>query len=414
MERLKKYILPMICVAFFGEIYFFPFSSSLRFSAGIIVLNLIMLISDDVSEFYLALFSGITVLILRSLIDIAYESAAIIDVLLYNLPSGIYYVFYGLLAAAFAVKKHKEQIFAGIILLSAVDSLSNIVEALVRDNHLSFSMVQIIVLVGLVRSTTAYIVYILYRNQELFIRKREHQKRYSQLNILVADIQAEMFYLKKSMKDIEKVMGKSYKLYEKYKDDKELQEDTLDIAREVHEIKKDYNRVLNGFESFLKDFEVDGAMTLADMRDIIEENTNRYLSVREQARDISMNFDFKDDYSLKKYYNLFTVLNNLIINAIDACGSSGEIKVTQTSDEDNIIFEVEDNGEGIEEDILPYIFNPGFTTKYYEVNGKASTGIGLSHVKNIVGELQGTVRVVSKHGQGALFIVILPKSSLIG
>lgn len=414
MDKFKKYMLPIICVAFFGEIYFYPFSSSFRFSTGIIVLNLILLISDDVSEFFLAVFSGIMIFILRSLIDTLSESSAIIDVLYNNFPSAIYYVLYGVLAVAFVVKQNKERIFTGIILLTAVDSLSNIAEALIRDNHLSFQMVQMIVLVGLVRSTTAYFVYILYKNQELFVQKREHQKRYSQLNMLVSNIQAEMFYLRKSMNDIEEVMGKSYKLYEKYKDDQVLKEDTLDIAREVHEIKKDYNRVLNGFESFLRDFETGGAMTLADMQHIIEENTKRYLSVKEQGRGISIHFDFRDEFSLIKYYNLFTVLNNLIVNSIDACGSSGEIKVTQTSDKDHIFFQVEDNGEGIEEDILPYIFNPGFTTKYYEDTGKPSTGIGLSHVKNIVEELQGTISVTSKPGQGTSFIVALPKNSLIG
>ncbi|MCQ1528652.1 sensor histidine kinase [Lutispora saccharofermentans] len=414
MERLKKYLLPMICVAFFGEIYFYPFSSSLRFSAGIIVLSLIILIQDNVSEFYASVFSGIMVFILRSLIDVLYANTSIENIMRYNLPSAAYYLTYGLLAAAFMVRRYKSHILAGIILLSAVDSLSNIAEALIRDRYVSFGMIQLILLVGIVRSTTAYFIYLLYKNQELFILRREHQKRYSQLNILVSDIQAEMFYLKKSMLDIEKVMGKSYKLYERYRDDKVLQADTLDIAREIHEIKKDYNRVLSGFESFLKDFETDGAMNLADMQEIIKENTKRYLNVREHGKDISISFDFKDNFSLNKYYSLFTVLNNLIVNAIDACGSSGEIKVTQSSGEHRIYFKVEDDGEGIEEDILPYIFNPGFTTKYSGSTGKASTGIGLSHVKNIIEELQGTIRVDSKPGQGTLFTVSLPKNILLG
>lgn len=413
MTRLKKYLLPVICVVLFGEIYFYPFSSSFRFSAGIIVLNVIILISDDVSEFKMALLSGISVFLLRSAADIFVDKGTFQYIYHQNLPSAIYYVFYGALAVFFSIKKYQGKILTGILLLSAIDSLSNIVEALIRNGNISFNMVQIIILVGFVRSITAYIIYIIYKNQELFIQKREHQKRYSQLNLLVSDIQAEMFYLKKSMADIEKVMSKSYKLYEKYKDDKELQEDTLDIAREVHEIKKDYNRVLGGFDSFLKKFETNDLMTLGDIKDIIEENTNRYLDAKGLI-EINIEFDFKDKFSLNKYYSLFTVLNNLIINALDACGSKGKVKVMENSDKDNIYFHVEDNGTGIEEEILPYIFNPGFTTKYYNDTGKASTGIGLSHVKNIVEELGGSVKVDSKPGQGTLFTVALPKNSLLG
>ncbi|MGI5997775.1 MAG: ATP-binding protein [Lutispora sp.] len=414
MKRLKKFLLPILCVALFGEIYFYPFRSSFRFSAGIIVLNLIILISDPVSEFKLSLLSGMAVFLLRSTVDVFIENSSFQYIYQQNLPSGIYYVFYGALAVFLSIKKYQGKILTGILLFSAIDSLSNIVEALIRDGHVSFSMVQIIIMVGLVRSITAYIIYVLYKNQELFIQKREHQKRYSQLNLLVSDIQAEMFYLKKSMADIEKVMGKSYKLYEKYKDDRELQEDTLDIAREVHEIKKDYNRVLGGFESFLKKFETNDLMTLGDMKDIIEENTNRYLDAKELKNNIIIEFDFRDNFSLKKYYSLFTVLNNLIVNALDACTSNGRIKVTQTSDKEHIYFHVEDNGEGIDEEIIPYIYNPGFTTKYYNDTGKASTGIGLAHVKNIVEELGGSIEVESKPGQGTLFTVSLPKNSLLG
>lgn len=414
MKKYKKYLLPIICVALFGEIYFYPFSSSFRFSAGIIVLNLIILILDDVSELKMALLSGMSVFILRSTIDIFVEKGTLQYIYQQNYPSAMYYVFYGVLAVLLSIKKYKGNILSGILMLSAIDSLSNIVEALIRDGYISFNRVQLIVLVGLVRSITAYIIYIIYKNQELFIQKREHQKRYSQLNLLVSDIQAEMFYLKKSMADIEKVMTKSYKLYEKYKDDKELQEDTLDIAREVHEIKKDYNRVLGGFECFLKKFETNELMTLGDMKAIIEENTNRYLDAKELKNNISIEFDFRDNFSLKKYYSLFTVLNNLIVNAMDACISNGKIKVTQTSDDNNIYFHVEDNGEGIDKEILPYIFNPGFTTKYYHDTGKASTGIGLAHVKNIVEELEGGIKVKSKPGEGTIFTVSLPKNSLLG
>lgn len=414
MKKLKKYLLPILCVALFGEIYFYPFSGSFRFSAGVIVLNLIILILDGVSQFKMALLSGISVFLLRSLIDIFFENGTFQYIYQQNFPSAIYYLFYGTLAVLLSIKKYKEKILVGISVLSAMDSMSNIVEALIRNGYINFNMVQIIVLVALVRSITAYIIYIMYRNQELFIQKREHQKRYSQLNLLVSDIQAEMFYLKKSMADIEKVMSKSYKLYEKYKDDKELQEDTLDIAREVHEIKKDYNRVLGGFESFLKKFENNDLMTLGDMKAIIEENTNRYLDSKDLTNNISIEFDFRDNFSLNKYYSLFTVLNNLIVNALEACTSGGIIKVTENSDNDNIYFCVEDNGVGIEEEILPYIFNPGFTTKYYHETGKASTGIGLAHVKNIVEELGGSIKVDSTPEKGTLFTVALPKKSLLG
>ena len=249
------------------------------------------------------------------------------------------------------------------------------------------------IFVGFIRGFITYLAYLTYNKQKLFILNSEHQKRYTELNLLISNIQAEMFYLKKSMKDIEKVMSKSYSLYETYKNNEYLREKTLDIAREVHEIKKDHYRVLKGFEALIDNFENEDAMTLSNIFTIIKDNTSRY--IKESNKEIGISFQFEKDFTVKAHYNLFVMLNNLIINSIDECENSDSIKISEKEDENNIYFEVTDTGKGIEEDILPYIFNPGFTTKYDDITGKASTGIGLSHVKNIIDDLGGYIEVKS-------------------
>ncbi|QZY56512.1 sensor histidine kinase [Crassaminicella profunda] len=412
MTKIKKYLIFITSVALFGELYFHPFNSSLRFSAGIIVLNLIILIDEDSSPLSISYLSGIGVFLVRIFIRIFFVSMSFRDSIALHFPSIIYYIVYGLFILTTNIRERKNQFITPIIILTFADIISNIFEIMVRSQQITPHLIQMTILVGIARSIIAYFIYLLYKKQELFLLTREHQKRYSQLNILISDIQAEMFYLKKSTHDIEEVMGKSYQLYESYKHDKALKDKTLDIAREIHEIKKDYYRVLHGFENFLKTFEKNGTMMLSDMLVIIRENTQRYLI--ENKKNVYLNFDFKDDFELKKYYHLFTILNNLIINAIDACKYKGVIHITQDSDPNNIIFYVRDDGEGIDEDILPYIFNPGFTTKYDEKSGKSSTGIGLSHVKNIIGEFKGTIEVNTLINKGTTFKVIIPKNSLIG
>ncbi|SKC70239.1 ATP-binding protein [Maledivibacter halophilus] len=411
MSKAKKYLLAIIAVAFLSEIYFFPFTSELRFSVGIIALNLIILINDDISELRLSILCGIAVFVIRSILVVLFQSITIQGAIFLDFPALIYYMVFGFLAFITKVKKDKENLIKTIFLLAFIDSLSNVAETIMRSN-ISFSVVKIIVLAGIIRSFIAYFIYWFYKKQELYILAREHQKRYIQLNKLVSDIQAEMFYLKKSMVDIEDVMSKSYNLYESYKEDKILREKTLNISREVHEIKKDYYRVLKGFESFLRNFENDDKMTLADVFGIIRDNTNRYLT--ENNRIVKMHFKLKDNFILKNYYYLFSILNNLIINSIDACMDNDSIKIVQWSDEENIYFEVIDTGNGIEEEILPYVFNPGFTTKYDQVTGKPSTGIGLSHIKNIMENLKGDIEITSKINKGTTVKLIIPKNSLSG
>lgn len=411
MTILKKYFKYITIVAILGELYFSPFNTHLRFSAGVIVLNIIILLAEDISYFKLTLFSGMAVFLVRSTIHFIFSNGNILEIASINLPSIIYYIIYGVLVSGINIKSYRENLLKSIIFISLIDAISNISEAFIRGDT-SLDVVRIIIVVGLIRSLITYFVYSLYRRQELFILDREHQKRYIQLNTLISNIQAEMFYLRKSMVDIENVMAKSYKLYDENKDDATLREKALDISREVHEIKKDYHRVLKGFESFLKNFERDNKMLLSEIFNIIRENTKRYLE--EEGKQIQTFFKYKIDFDLKNYYNLFTILNNLIINSIDECEDNDLIEVLAKQEGENMVLTVSDTGGGIEEDIKPYIFNPGFTTKFDEKTGKPSTGIGLSHVKNIVEDLDGHITIEPKLSNGTTFKVIIPKNSLIG
>ena len=67
---------------------------------------------------------------------------------------------------------------------------------------------------------------------------------------------------------------------------------------------------------------------------------------------------------------------------------------------------VADTGQGIPQEALPRIFEPFFTTK--EV-GKG-TGLGLTVVKGIIDEHQGTITVESEEGKGTRFTILLPSA----
>ncbi len=108
------------------------------------------------------------------------------------------------------------------------------------------------------------------------------------------------------------------------------------------------------------------------------------------------------------------VIQNLVLNAKDAIGQGGEIKVVA----DNIIEEkrgrrfvrirVSDNGNGIEPELLKKIFDPFFTTK--NRGNKKGTGLGLSIAHSIVEKHGGKIDVDSAPGRGTTFTILLPAS----
>ena len=103
---------------------------------------------------------------------------------------------------------------------------------------------------------------------------------------------------------------------------------------------------------------------------------------------------------------MYQVLVNLVVNAIQATPDGGEVKITTTQDDNHVKLIVEDNGAGIEEEILKKIFMPFFTTKDVD----EGTGLGLSVVHGIVTAHEGFVLVHSEVGQGSKFEVRLPKN----
>jgi two-component system sensor histidine kinase YcbA len=76
------------------------------------------------------------------------------------------------------------------------------------------------------------------------------------------------------------------------------------------------------------------------------------------------------------------------------------------------VLTVSDSGRGVKERDLELLFEPGFTTKFDE-EGVAATGIGLSHVRDIVLMFEGDITVSKAlHAGGAMFRVSIPTAKL--
>ncbi|MEZ0343569.1 MAG: ATP-binding protein [Caldimicrobium sp.] len=97
------------------------------------------------------------------------------------------------------------------------------------------------------------------------------------------------------------------------------------------------------------------------------------------------------------------VLFNLLLNSYQALnGKPGRISLRAEKTEKKIKIIVEDNGEGIPQEIIPKIFDPFFTTK------PEGTGMGLAVVNSIVREHKGEIKVFSEVGKGTKIEIILP------
>ncbi|HEX3046090.1 MAG TPA: ATP-binding protein [Bacillota bacterium] len=99
------------------------------------------------------------------------------------------------------------------------------------------------------------------------------------------------------------------------------------------------------------------------------------------------------------------VIFNITSNAVDAMPNGGKIKVITKQTGDQIIISISDTGPGMTEEVKNHLFEPFFTTKDI---GKG-TGLGLSLSYEIIKKHHGSIEVESEPGQGATFIIKLPK-----
>jgi putative PEP-CTERM system histidine kinase len=97
------------------------------------------------------------------------------------------------------------------------------------------------------------------------------------------------------------------------------------------------------------------------------------------------------------------VVLNLLLNACDAVGAGGVVRVTTGRRDGDAVVAVEDNGAGMSADFVQgHLFKPFRTTK------EKGLGIGLYQCKQIVEAHGGRIEVASREGEGTAFTVILP------
>lgn len=420
MKVLKPYILAAALVAAASQIGISVLNADFRISAGIIVLALILNWDQPLKSIRLGVVSGLSVYALRLCIH-ALSYGSVQEVWLSYQFEILFYLFYGIIYQVLSRWLGSDHLNRLAIVLFISDLGANLIEIFSRilfssspyDSEITITLL----LVALIRSLLIWIVLNGLRYYKILLLKEEHEVRYARLVWLTAQLKSEMYWMEKNMEEIEKVMTNAYTLFEDIKFDHRREgwgEKAVTIARDVHEIKKEYELAVRGIKELTADAVVVGGMSFKDICKILYDSMVR--EIREMACRIELEFESGESFYTVKHYFLMSILRNLMMNSIDAIEADtkeGKIKMVHDADQDQHYFIVTDTGPGIDPEDLDQIFTPGFSTKINYATGHINRGLGLSVVQNIVEkELCGTIEAESVKGKGTTFRITIPKAVL--
>lgn len=123
-----------------------------------------------------------------------------------------------------------------------------------------------------------------------------------------------------------------------------------------------------------------------------------------ESIEVILRCEIDDKFKILGDRNLLKqVFINAIKNAIESMPAGGNIYLNISYKKSNTVcIEIKDQGHGIEEDKISKIFEPFYTTK------SSGTGLGLSHVYQVIKSHGGTIEVESDVGKGTIFKFNLP------
>lgn len=423
MKDWRKKLLISVLVALSSELYWNIFADGFRISMSVILLPiLLMTLGRGLSTVITCAMTAGIVLLFRTFLSagsISMVSSTVVQLL----PNAVFYLCYGILFSIMIPNKHICSYKSLFPTIFVSDFISNIVELGIFESwqteSFSVRMAGTLAAIALFRTLFSVLFILAASQYGALLKKEEHENRYQRLFLMTTGLKNEIYFMRKNTEEIESVMANAYKLYEKLSaldvpDD--MKQMSLAIARDVHEIKKDYIRIIQGMEKEISDEYDEKQMSFQDLLKILKETTYHLLVDKELK--IELEFICIDDFMTEKHYELMAVLKNIVNNAIEAIESEkkqGTILLRERLAGDFYEFMIKDDGPGISPRHLPNIFKMGYSTKFDYKTGNIYRGVGLYGVKSTVEEtFGGTIQVTSDSENGTVFTIMIPVTALEG
>ncbi|MDN3014610.1 sensor histidine kinase [Paenibacillus sp. BSR1-1] len=413
----------MLTVPLAGEIKFYPLNETFRISLGAPAFFFLLLLLQKTPAVLPGFLTGTAVVSFRILLDlIEQENFDWTSSFQAQYPSFFYYFTYSLLF--FLVKTNRFQNrplmigFIGLLIEILSDMVELMIQYFVLETTITFTKLSEIIMIAFTHSFIVLSFFNMMKLYEVQKRERQTRKQNEHMFMLISNLYEEKVYLKKTLKNIENITKESYHLYRHLKEqeqrhhvlNQQYSQKLLRIAGEIHEVKKDNQRIFAGLSKLITNESFQDYMNAAELIRLIIQINEKYAD--SLGKEIQFLYSVEGNHPHYHVYTVLSLINNLVANAVEAIREKGSVRLSLREISDTVVFQVADTGPGIPEKYEDAIFQPGFTSKYDHL-GTPSTGIGLSYVKEVVKDLGGEIQLQNNHSNGVVFSIELPIMNLI-
>jgi len=119
---------------------------------------------------------------------------------------------------------------------------------------------------------------------------------------------------------------------------------------------------------------------------------------------LSVKVDEAAAYVIADSTQLTRAMGNILQNAAESGAKSVKVSVRPTEERDMLEIDIEDDGVGMDEDVMRKAWSPFFTTR-----GVEHHGLGLPATMHVISQAQGHITLVSEAGKGTMVAMFMPK-----
>lgn len=428
-RNLVLFIFMLLLVPLVGELKIHPFGGdfdTFRVSFGSPIFLLFLLSIKNINWAIEGFCTGIAVVIFRGLLNVWSSGADPVTAIWLHIPTFFYYFVY---AACFLVPHSNKQLFWNKALQIAgwsifAEIFASIAElatmSILFNNSIQFLSLSMLLKLAVIAVLRCFFILSFFFLTQLYSAdahiRQEHEEK-QRLMLMIANLYKEVVQLDKSQKNAENITRECYKIYECLQnkefvlDRQELTKEVLAIAGQLHEIKKDNQRIYAGLIALTNNHRVDDYLPAKELVSLIIDSHRKYAG--SLGKNIVFSMSVSNSLPDLHVFTLLSLLGNLVSNAVEAIQENGSIHLALIQNGQLLHICVDNTGSAISPCKLKLVFQPGYTTKF-DASGNASTGMGLPYVKHLVDTLGGTIDISSDGENNVECTLMIPLNKLKG